>query len=199
MGKISRLFRALEPPPGWKPGVIILLGVMVGISLLIFHASEAHSYLSDQPETCINCHVMFPQYATWAKGSHRERATCSECHVPQDNIFRQYYVKATDGFRHARIFTARTEPQVIMIQERGMGVVQENCIRCHLDLLDMTKLVEVDISHHLEGEGKLCWDCHRDVPHGTSRSLAATPHSLVPRLPGILPRWLQDLFSRDSR
>jgi cytochrome c nitrite reductase small subunit len=65
--------------------------------------------------------------------------------VPQDNIFRQYYVKATDGLWHATVFTARAEPQVIRMRERGIGVVQENCIRCHLDLVDMTSLVEVSL------------------------------------------------------
>jgi cytochrome c nitrite reductase small subunit len=195
MGKFRKLLIRLEPPLQWKPGVIILLGVLTGIAFLVFHASEVQSYLSDSPETCINCHVMYPQYATWAKGSHRERATCAECHVPQDNVFRQYYVKGTDGLWHATIFTARAEPQVIKMHERGIGVVQENCIRCHLDLVDMTSLVEVNLNRHLDGEGKLCWDCHRHVPHGTSRSLAATPHSLVPRLPGIMPGWLRNLFS----
>jgi hypothetical protein len=27
-----------------------------------------------------------------------------------------------------------------------------------------------------------CWDCHRDVPHGTARSLSATPEVFRPRL-----------------
>ncbi len=198
MGKFQNFLKKFEPPPRWKPGVIILLGALTGIAFLIFHASEAHSYLSDRPETCINCHVMYPQYATWAKGSHRERATCAECHVPQDNIIRQYHVKATDGLWHATVFTARAEPQVIQMRQRGVGVVQENCIRCHINLVDMTSLVEVTLDRHLEGEGKVCWDCHRHVPHGTTRSLAATPHSLVPRLPGILPAWLRDLFSRED-
>jgi cytochrome c nitrite reductase small subunit len=198
MGRIRNFFKALEPPPQWKPGVIILLGVMVGIAFLLFHASEAHSYLSNQPETCINCHVMYPQYATWAKGSHRERATCAECHVPQDNFVRQYYVKATDGLWHASVFTARAEPQVIKMRARGIGVVQENCIRCHLDLVEMTSLVEVNLDRHQAGEGKVCWDCHRNVPHGTTRSLAATPHSLVQRLPRLTPGWLRNLFSREE-
>jgi hypothetical protein len=45
---MKRLIGKLEPPPGWKPAVIILLGVLTGILILIFHASEAHSYISDQ-------------------------------------------------------------------------------------------------------------------------------------------------------
>ncbi len=192
------LLRILEPPPGWKPAVIILLGVLTGVSLLVFHASEAHSYISDEPETCINCHVMYPQYASWARSSHRERATCAECHVPQDNFFSKYYVKGTDGMRHAYVFTSRTEPQVIQIKQRGINVVQENCKRCHMDLVDMVSIVEVTGMNHHEGRGSLCWDCHRDVPHGTVGGLSSAPFSLVPRLPPILPEWLKTFLTRGN-
>jgi cytochrome c nitrite reductase small subunit len=196
---MRHLLKALEPPPGWKPAVIILLGLLTGIAILVFHASEAHSYISDKPETCINCHVMFPHYASWSKSSHRQTATCSECHVPQDNFFSKYYVKGTDGMRHAYVFTSRTEPQVIRIKQRGINVVQKNCIRCHMDLVDMVSLVQVTGMNHHQGQGSLCWDCHRDVPHGTVRSLPSAPFSLVPRLPSIMPRWLQDFLNRDAQ
>ncbi len=192
---MRRILKALEPPRAWKPAVVILLGVLAGILILIIHASEAHSYLSDEPETCINCHVMYPHYASWAKSSHRETATCQECHMPQDNFVRQYYVKATDGLRHARVFTMRNEPQVLKIERRGIAVVQENCIRCHQDLVEMTRLVEFTGHIHPEDERTRCWDCHRQVPHGMVRSLSSAPFSLVPRLPSILPEWLRRLMS----
>jgi cytochrome c nitrite reductase small subunit len=191
---IKRFFKSLEPPREWKPAVIIILGVFAGISLLVFHASEAHSYISDQPETCINCHVMYPQYASWAKSSHRETATCAECHVPQDNFVSKYYVKATDGARHAYVFTSRNEPQTIEIKQRGINVVQDNCIRCHQDLVEMTRIVEVTGTNYHEGAGSRCWDCHRDVPHGTVRSLSSAPFSLVPRMPSLMPEWLQNFL-----
>lgn len=193
---IKRLLTILEPPSGWKPAVIILLGVFTGIAFLVVHSSEAHSYISDDPETCINCHVMYPQFASWAKSSHRETATCAECHVPQDNVFSKYYVKGTDGARHAYVFTSRTEPQVIRIKQRGINVVQENCIRCHQDLVEMTRIIEVTGSSHHEDTDNRCWDCHRDVPHGTVRSLSSAPFSLVPRLPSVMPEWLNDFLNR---
>ncbi|MFO7924379.1 MAG: cytochrome c nitrite reductase small subunit [Bacteroidales bacterium] len=195
---IKRILKSLEPPPGWKPAVVILLGVLTGIGLLVFHSSEAHSYISDKPETCINCHVMYPQYASWAKSSHRETATCAECHVPQDNYFSKYYVKGTDGARHSWVFTSRTEPQVIRIKQRGINVVQENCIRCHRELVEMTRIIEVTGENHFEGEGSRCWDCHRNVPHGTVRSLSSSPFSLVPRLPSVMPEWLRNFLKSEN-
>ena len=192
------LIKRFVPPPSWRFPVIIVLGVFFGIALLVVHISRAPSYLSDKPETCINCHVMYPQYASWMHSSHREAAVCSDCHVPHDNFFRKYYFKASDGFRHASIFTARAEPHVIQIKKAGVNVVQENCIRCHLNLVDMTQLVEVTGRSAHNNEGKVCWDCHREVPHGTVKSLSAAPHALVPRLPSVFPEWLEN-YLRSNR
>lgn len=192
---MKRIIKKLIPPARWQLPVVILLGVMVGIVLLLFRASNAHSYLSDDPETCINCHVMNSQYASWNHSSHREVATCNDCHVPQDNVFRTYYFKAMDGMRHATIFTARAEPQVIRIKQAGINVVQENCIRCHQDLVGMVSIVEVTGENHKTGEGFRCWDCHRETPHGTVRSLASFPHSLVPQLNSATPDWIKKFMN----
>lgn len=189
-----RFFIVLTPPPSWKIPVIIMMGVIIGTGLFLFHASRAHSYFSDQPETCINCHVMYPYYASWKHSSHKEVATCSDCHVPHDNLARKYLFKASDGLRHASIFTARLEPEVIRIKQAGMSTVQENCIRCHLDLVEMSTLIEVTAQNYQHGKGKRCWDCHREVPHGTVRSLSSSPHTLVPLLPSVMPGWLQQFI-----
>ncbi len=83
---MSSFFRKLIPPANWQIPVIILLGAITGLGFYILRISNAASYLSDAPETCINCHVMNPQYATWNHSSHREVATCTDCHVPHNNV-----------------------------------------------------------------------------------------------------------------
>ncbi|HLN53940.1 MAG TPA: cytochrome c nitrite reductase small subunit [Lentimicrobium sp.] len=191
MRKVIKFF---GPPDNWRLPVIILSGTLVGILILLIYTSRAHSYLSDNPQTCINCHVMNPQYATWMHSSHKESATCNDCHVPHDNIFRTYFFKAKDGLRHATIFTARREPQVIQIKEAGINVVQENCIRCHKNLIDYVSLIQVTGENHAEGAGHRCWDCHRETPHGTVNSLASTPYSLVPRMKSIVPDWMKGIL-----
>lgn len=195
---MKKILKILTPPDRWKLPVILLLGVMAGMVLLLFRASNAHSYLSDDPETCINCHVMFPQYASWMHSSHRETAICNDCHVPQDNFFRKYLFKAQDGLRHATIFTARAEPQVIHIKQAGINVVQENCIRCHYNLLNMVSVIQVTGENHKEGQGFRCWDCHRETPHGSVRSLASYPHSLVPQLKSVTPDWLNRYTKKEK-
>lgn len=183
-------FRQLKPPRNWQLPVFILMGIIVGLSAYTFKVSNALSYLSDSPETCINCHVMVPQYATWNHSSHREKATCNDCHVPQNNAFAKYFFKGKDGLRHATMFTFRLEPEVIRIKEAGKEVVQNNCIRCHSNLNE-----KVDTKHALadvhKGNGKLCWECHREVPHGKVRSLSATTNSAIPAKKSITPEWLK--------
>lgn len=196
---IKRIYDLVLPPEGWRLTVLIAIGILTGILLLVIHTSNATSYLSDEPETCINCHVMYPFYASWSKSSHGREATCADCHVPKDNVFSKYYVKATDGLMHATYFTFRWEPQVIRIKDRGKNVVQRNCIRCHFDMVSMVQLVEVTGGSANEGEGKLCWDCHRETPHGSVRSLSGAPHALVEQLPSVLPEWLNRLTGGEDR
>lgn len=196
--KIRRLFNFLKPPRPWLFFVNGLLAVFIGVFAYLFYVSKAWSYLSDEPETCINCHVMAPQYATWQHNVHRLAATCNDCHVPQDNIFKTYFFKAKDGLRHATIFTMRAEPQAILIKEEGMKVVQENCKRCHTQLNEKVGTLEVTLEKSEHGGGKLCWDCHREVPHGRVRSLSSTPATLVPLPESPVPEWLKNLKLKEE-
>jgi cytochrome c nitrite reductase small subunit len=190
MKRIKRLIQPILPPSKWKVPVIIIRGVLSGVVLYNFYVSRAWSYLSDDPATCINCHVMTTHYVTWSHSSHRNYTTCNDCHVPQDNFFRTYYFKAKDGLRHSAIFTARTYEQSIRMLPPGNKVVQENCIRCHGNLTEMVN-ANVSYAETLEGNGKKCWDCHREVPHGSIRSLTTTAWSEVPSPKSAVPDWLK--------
>ncbi|MDD5361633.1 MAG: cytochrome c nitrite reductase small subunit [Ignavibacteria bacterium] len=195
---MRKLFLKIIPPERWKLPVIITLGILTGFAFLIFHISSGTSYLSDKPETCVNCHVMFPQYASWQHSSHARVAACSDCHVPHNNIFSKYFFKAKDGLRHTTIFTLRMEPQVIMIKDAGKEVVEENCERCHEGLMGY---------YHTLGNGRLdemdeenetirCWSCHKEVPHGKVSSLSSFPYANVPKLSPVLPDWLNKALEK---
>lgn len=166
------ILKILRPPPQWRPTVSILLGMFLGLTTYVFYISNAYSYLSDNPDTCVNCHIMKPQKATWAHSSHREKAVCNDCHVPHDNFVNKYYFKAKDGLRHATLFTLRMEPQVISIKDDGKSVVQENCIRCHLNVNENVN-TKITFADWEADEGKLCWGCHVETPHGRVNSLSS--------------------------
>jgi cytochrome c nitrite reductase small subunit len=193
------LIKYLSPPPSWRIPVILLLGILIGLFIYIFRISKAHSYLSDEPKTCVNCHIMAPQYATWQHSSHREWATCNDCHVPHDNKFLTYYFKAKDGLRHATIFTLRAEPQVIQIKEAGIKVVQDNCIRCHGGLITDAHLLAYNDNTHAFRTARLCWECHREVPHGRVNSISSVPYARVPLPSSSVPDWIKELRSKRSK
>ena len=174
------LFRKLAPPSRWRVPVILISGIIAGLLVYLFYISRAHSYLSDRPETCMNCHVMAPQFATWSHSSHREKTNCNDCHVPHNNVVNKYLFKARDGMRHATIFTLRKEPQVIFIKEEGKQVVQDNCIRCHSDLLTDEKAMNYTKAFHHQRTERPCWECHRETPHGRVNSLSSVPWARVP-------------------
>jgi cytochrome c nitrite reductase small subunit len=183
--RLTKLLQGLRPwlrelprlgfvEPRWRTPSFVALGVLTGMGLLAFRVSEAHSYLLDDPKTCINCHIMVPEYATWERSSHRQFTTCNSCHVPHDNVFRQYFFKGKDGSRHSALFALKLEHQVINAIPESKEVIQENCLRCHArNLARAPQLVE---------SGRACTDCHREVPHGDVHSLASTPNVVRPYL-----------------
>ncbi len=108
---------SLVPTKKWRMPATILMGCIFGLGFYILKISNAASYLSDDPKACINCHIMTPQYLTWSHSSHREVASCNDCHVPHNNVLNKYYFKAKDGFNHASKFTLGLEPEVIRARE----------------------------------------------------------------------------------
>ncbi|HOP50079.1 MAG TPA: cytochrome c nitrite reductase small subunit [Ignavibacteriales bacterium] len=179
----------------FKSLFIIISGIILGMIFLIVYLSRAHSYLSDKPETCMNCHVMATAYNGYYHSAHRNVATCNDCHVPHDNIFNTYFFKAKDGLRHATIFTLRAEPQVIRIKEDGKKVVQQNCLRCHENLIVDAKLTTYHNSKINENRETFnCNHCHRDTPHGEVQNLASTSTSKVPFVSSAVPEWLKKIM-----
>lgn len=188
---LKRLFSNLIPPVKWRFAVIVLLGIFCGLGMHIFYISNAVSYLSDKPETCTNCHVMNSYYASWKQGSHAKVTVCNDCHVPQNNILSKYYFKANDGFRHSLYFTMRWEPQVIQIKQAGIEVVQENCIRCHSNVIHPIALRSINNRSVEDQTEKLCWDCHKYTPHGRVNSLSSAPYARVPALEPVLSEFIK--------
>ena len=191
MIKLKRLLTILRPPKEWRIIVMLLLGILIGLILFILHAARATSYLSDDPKACVNCHVMAPQFATWERGSHGKVTNCNDCHVPQDNFINKYLFKASDGLRHSFMFTFRLEPQVIQIKHAGKKAVQQNCIRCHSNVIHPISLRAISAKSIIEEEERYCWDCHRETPHGRVNSLSSTPYARIPVNSQIIPEWIQ--------
>lgn len=141
----------------------------------VWRVSKATSYFSDDPKACINCHVMNTHYATWQKSSHAGVAVCLDCHGKTGNLVERLAAKAMDGYHHGSAFTFNSYPEIIRISEGGKRRVQENCMSCHAAALSQTFLAP---ENNGEQPGRLCWECHREIPHGTVKGFTATPDAV---------------------
>jgi cytochrome c nitrite reductase small subunit len=181
-GRIVSILTLSGLPRLWQVSICMLVGAALGGALVVARVSNAASYLSDDPLTCINCHVMTDAYASWQRGSHGHLAVCVDCHVPHDNMAAKYAFKAEDGAKHSYVFTLRKEPQVLRLSKGAVPVVQGNCVRCHGGALAMIRLAA--------STERRCWDCHGNI-HGSAQSLSASPETLRPGLPDAGLNWMK--------
>lgn len=195
---LRALARWAAPPPRWFVAVLVLVGLTLGIGGVIFHQSRAWSYLLDDPKACINCHIMMPQYTTWQHSSHARVASCNDCHVPHSSLAAKYFFKAKDGMRHATLFTLGMEEQVIRITDPSKAVVQDNCLRCHGFVNDQVSTNGITLKDAQHGQGRLCWDCHREVPHGRVNSLSSVPNSAIQLETSNIPAWMRTASPKDG-
>ena len=181
-----------------KIGLTVVAGVLVGLGVLFSYLLRVHTYfIGDDPSACVNCHIMTPYYATWSHSSHGRDVTCNDCHVPHQNLAMKYGFKAMDGLKHTAYFVAHSERQAPMAEELTGQVVMDNCIRCHEQLnKEFVKTGRMGYMKQRATGGKVCWDCHRGVPHGGMNSLMATPgaEGVTPLPPSPVPEWLQNMM-----
>ena len=149
------------PPAGMV--LAALVGVFIGVSAFTFVEARGWSYLSNDPNTCVNCHIMRDQFDSWQKSSHHAVAVCNDCHVPHD-FLGKYWTKAEHGFRHSWGFTFQDFHEPIQIKESSLAAVQGNCLRCHGELVS-------EIARHsaVEKDVENCIRCHASVGHGANR------------------------------
>ena len=146
-----------------------LFGAFGGAAGYTAHYANATSYLSDDPKSCVNCHIMNDQYDSWSSSSHHARATCNDCHVPHDSVLNKYLVKAEHGYRHSKGFTFQDFHEPIQITKGSRDVVIDNCVRCH-----EAATHEIRMAGNAAGAlglsgGLDCIHCHASIAHGPTR------------------------------
>lgn len=117
----------------WLLAATMGFGLVAGLGAFTFGFARGHSYLTNDPAACANCHIMEDYYAAWQKGSHRAVATCNDCHTPHD-LVGKYVVKATNGFFHSLYFTTGRHPDPIRIRPSNRRVTERACRDCHEEL-----------------------------------------------------------------
>lgn len=170
-------------------------GILAGLGVYTLYISRAYTYVSDDPAACVNCHIMTPYYQSWQHSSHSPWTTCNDCHVPHNSVVSKYTFKAIDGLYHSAVFTLKAEPQVIRPRVGSSGVIMDNCIRCHTQLnTEFVKTGMIGFTQVQAGEGKACWDCHRNIPHTTMSNLSSSPGVIAPMPESPVPAWLKKIM-----
>lgn len=134
----------------------VVLGATVGVGAYTFVYARGHSYLSNDPSACANCHVMQEQYNGWIKSSHRAAAVCNDCHTPA-GLMPKYYVKAKNGFWHSFYFTFQNFHEPIQITAANRAVTEQACRKCHQQIVEA-----IEGAHRGE---TTCLKCHSSVGH----------------------------------
>lgn len=139
----------------------VFLGVFLGLCGFTFWYGQGGSYFSNDPDACVNCHIMRDAHSGWQHASHHGSATCNDCHTPHD-IVGKYTSKAENGFWHSKGFTLQDFHEPIRIHKKNARILQNNCIDCHKSMIG-------DLEHYgafKDGSVK-CVHCHRSVGHGS--------------------------------
>lgn len=142
----------------WLAGLALMLGVLVGLGAFTFVYAEGFSYFSDDPNSCVNCHVMREQFDGWNHSTHKAVATCNDCHTPH-TFPDKWIVKGINGFNHSLAFTLDNYPEHIHIRDFNARVAEQNCKDCHEMTIDV-------IEHTVSDEPLQCVRCHGSVGHG---------------------------------
>lgn len=136
----------------------MMLGVVVGLGMFTFGYGQGASYLSDEPQSCANCHIMQDHYDSWQHSSHKHVAVCNDCHLSNHPIGK-WIVKADNGFFHSLAFTLENFHEPIQIKPRNRRVTQQACIDCH------SEFIHPMLPTENSGETLSCIQCHYDVGH----------------------------------
>ncbi len=139
-------------------GLALVLGVLGGLGAFTFGYGDGTAYLTDNPASCANCHVMQGHFDSWLKSSHENVATCNDCHLPPDTLGK-WITKADNGFFHSLAFTTGDFPDPIRIKPRNRIVTQSACLACHDNLVNHMRPTEPG------SDMLLCIHCHGDVGH----------------------------------
>jgi cytochrome c nitrite reductase small subunit len=140
----------------------ILLGMLSGLGVFTFGYGQGASYLSNNPQTCANCHVMQDYLDSWQHSSHQHVAVCNDCHLPHHPVGK-WVTKADNGFFHSLAFTLENFHEPIQIKPRNQRVTQSACLYCHADIVHQMLPAEP------AGEMLSCARCHSDVGHALRR------------------------------
>jgi cytochrome c-type protein NapC len=164
----------------YSAGALVIGGVIVGV--LLWGGFNWAMELSNQEAFCISCHEMGPVYGELQESVHYSnatgvRATCSDCHVPKEWVYKvQRKIAATNELFHKVLGTIDTpekfEAQRLALAQHVWSTMKatdsRECRNCHsaqsMNLPTQNRLAQR--KHKVAAEkGETCIDCHQGIAH----------------------------------
>lgn len=162
--------------PRLKVALIIIacLGVFVAASWAVV---DTVIHATGDDEFCTSCHSHYPIGTSYREDVHGGnnpvgwKATCSDCHIPQDNALHYLWVKGVHGV---------VDPLMELIKDpydidwhgnrehRTDYVYDSGCLKCHAKLQSATEGNTKSFLGHrsyFSGNDLQCVECHQNVGH----------------------------------
>jgi cytochrome c nitrite reductase small subunit len=140
--------------------IVAAVAILAAVGAFIAFGPPALYAKTESPEFCGSCHVLKTQYETWFHSGSHAAIKCVDCHLPNDNFPNHFLWKTLDGVKDFLKFHLGLVSEPIRITAHGANVVQENCQRCHAEIVS-----RVTIQRN-------CWDCHRRKTHLQTGAIA---------------------------
>jgi cytochrome c nitrite reductase small subunit len=143
----------------------VAVGMAAGIGSYTFAYAKGASYLSNDPAACANCHIMEEHYTAWSRSSHRDVATCNDCHSPPEGLIAKYANKASNGFWHSLGFTTGGFADPLQIREVNVAVTEAACRSCHVVAEPIATSAHSTVAGSTRPSDIQCLQCHASVGH----------------------------------
>ena len=136
----------------------------------VIHATGDHDF-------CTGCHSHAPIGSSYRESLHGGnnasgwRATCSDCHIPQDNAFHYLWVKCIHGVVDPTMELLKDPYDIDWHgnrERRQAYVYDSGCLSCHLYLEEKTQgNLKAFLPHrrYFSSDDLTCVECHQHAGH----------------------------------
>jgi cytochrome c-type protein NapC len=183
----DRAVRTIVRPTRLRDGTVIskkikyLAALIIAIPLVVLASwivTETMVQETAGEEFCGSCHTMTPMIAAYRDdvhgGNHPQgvRARCTQCHIPDDNVFVYILAKARFGLHDAWAQLTYDTDAIDWQAKRAhreMYVFDSACLGCHQEVESATMSQPAAFIAHRPyflGETQMkCVSCHPHVGH----------------------------------
>ena len=160
---------------------MLSFGLLIGIVFSFIFTIAVKS--TSDASFCVRCHTMKPVVASYyddlhgGKNKTGVRASCTDCHLPHDNLVNYLFQKGRTGIHdvYAEIFKDKSKINwEERLDHREEYTYDSGCLKCHSELEEATLTNKKSFLAHKHYFSKTitsqCTTCHPHVGHKNIKS-----------------------------